>query len=501
MEIVKQKVGYYREVCSFSEIREEINDVVIPDTNPDFESVISAFASCTVTEKSLVSGCIRSSGTLETTVYYDSSASENGYLLQNSFSFSMSFDLNKVFPDDKLIFSVKAAETVCEVINSRKIRIKVKLIVSAQIFRADEINISGDILSEDTEGINVLTEKTEMTVLSEIKEKQFAFSEEIRISEDEISGDPDIIRWDSVWSAGEIKKMQNKAMIRGSVEISAYFFEDDFKKAVKRTYTLPFTQIVECSAEENDDLLTYINQEKCLIKAEMKEDGISLKCDLCVTASLMVFKKVETDILSDAYSTQFDTEALTEEVTVFGRLTDVRKESLMEGRFNTPDGVARIIDFCVLGCVLFDNDAITAEYFASVMYENEMGQIRNDKVILSFDPKTEKGIIACSCFAGAEKINVRTDASGAVISFDGFFNAKKQSFTVIEQLSDIKADKTKTRDNGKGNLVLKRAEKNETLWDMAKKYGTTRAAILSSNDIIQEVGVTEGKLIMIPFVK
>ncbi len=502
MEIIKQKIGYYRDVCAFSEIRELVNDVVVPDTNPDFESAMSVFAVCTIDEKSLVSGGIKTSGTVDTTIYYDSSASESAYLLQNSFPFVLNFEENETTSEDKLILSVKVVETLCEIINSRKVRLKVKLLSSVQVLRKDELCLCGEIINGEQDGINCLTEKTEVTLCSDINEKQFGFFEEIRPSENDIPLNGRIIRWNGFWSAGEVKKMQNKVMIRGGAEINVYFADEAFKNVSRRTYTVPFTQIVECSAEENDFVSVDIKQVKCNLNKVIKDDGIFLECDMTASASVMVFRKTEADLLTDAYSTFYLTEPVTEKVNISGEITDFRKECEIEGRFSVSDGVSGIIDYSVSGCIISCDGSIRANYFATLLYENVMGKIKCTSIRLSSEAKKEKGIIPSSCFAEAEKINVRIDATGAVISFIGLINAKKQSCSMREQVQDLKIDKkAKRNSNMKGNLILKRSDKNESIWDIAKKFGTTKSAILSANEAVIGNDSAEGNLIIIPFVR
>ena len=93
MEVLKQRLGRYKEVYAARDIKEEIMEVIVPDCNPDYEREICTHAVARVTEKSMLSGNLRVSGGLRAFTHYDSQASENMYLINAETKFSYSVDI------------------------------------------------------------------------------------------------------------------------------------------------------------------------------------------------------------------------------------------------------------------------------------------------------------------------------------------------------------------------------------------------------------------------
>ena len=97
-----------------------------------------------------------------------------------------------------------------------------------------------------------------------------------------------------------------------------------------------------------------------------------------------------------------------------------------------------------------------------------------------------------------EEVQGSIGARGIEVRFPVLFRieAEKQARKVC--ISGVKLDTETTRDfSGAHSLVLRTLGRQETAWDIAKKYNTTIAAILAANQLTEEP-LPHDKLLLIP---
>jgi len=293
MELVKKRIGQYKEIYSKCEVREEIIEVIVPDSNPDCEYASYTFASCRTNEKSILSGTVRVSGELKIKVQYSALASEKMYTVESTAPLSYSFDAGDLQPEDRLILSINVAEATSETINSRKIRIRVKLNACISVMRLDNCEVSEDIIYDAQECICSKCDEHTKELCVDVAEKHISFTEEIPLDEGDIASLYKILKQNCTWSSSEIKVMQNKLMLRGKATLNVYGCRDDSWESKCHTYTLPFSQIIECRNAFEGDSADVIYSPRCVdVKIDFKEDDKAcLVCELSADAVAFVNRK------------------------------------------------------------------------------------------------------------------------------------------------------------------------------------------------------------------
>ncbi|MBR4304039.1 MAG: DUF3794 domain-containing protein [Clostridia bacterium] len=504
MEVLKQRLGRYKEVYAARDIKEEIMEVIVPDCNPDYEREICTHAVARVTEKSMLSGNLRVSGDLRAFTHYDSQASENMYLINAETKFSYSVDIPAGLPDDTATVTVRVLSASVEVLNSRKIRIKTKILSDVAVYRMENIELSEDACGSHGDGINVKTEDIEQTSCIDMAEKKITFTEEIRLSDEEISRFARVTRWNWLWEKEEIKILQNKIMVRGTVRLTMYGCALDGVKIDSKEYLLPFSQVVECrNVSESDMVELRFANEYCYAQIIPKDDtNTCLVCEASADANVFVYRKTEGKLLLDLYSTVYETDAVSEKIYIGQCDTDYNAHVSAQGRLQTVNGVNRVIDSCAYVVCRYAKDKIGMAFYVSVMYEDGLGNVQSARMIIENDAEMPDNLINSSvcCTVKALSVSVEDAYLNAVIEAD--LSAKLKNGRYYDQISSCVLDTSKSRQRcTKGNLVLRYPEKDETVWEIAKCYGTTVSAIMSANDMDDESKIACDRLIMIPFVK
>ncbi len=504
MEILKQRLGRYKEVYSSREIREEIIDVIVPDSNPDCEREICTHAVSKVTDKSMLSGSIRVSGDIKACTHYDASASESMYAINADTKFSYSFDVQGGLPDDTFGVSLSVLQAETEVLNSRKVRIKVKLVAAISVFRIENTELSEDVCSVQAEGVNIKSKEIVQTPCIDIAEKNINFTEEIKLSEEEIFKLSRIIRWSSRYRTEEIKILQNRVMVRGVAQLRIYGWCDSSSRCEEKEYILPFSQVIECrNVCDTDTVEVVLADNCCCANLFAGDDGCTLlRCDISVDARLFVYRNIEGKLLLDMYSTEYETQVSAQKVYITEGHTDCSVSVSARDKIDCQTGVGRVIDSRLCNMCSLRGDKVRLSLFVAVLYEDGMGVLRTARTVLDASADVPQNTVSSSVVCSVDALSVTGEADGISVSVEITVCSKVIQGYFCDQVESCVLDTTqKRKKNTKGNLVLRYPEKDESVWSIAKLYGTTKAAIMSANDMEDEAQLTCGRLIIIPFVR
>ncbi len=504
MEILKQRLGRYKEVYSTREIREEIIDIIVPDCNPDYEREICTHAVSKITDKSMLSGCIRVSGDIKACTHYDAAASESMYVMNADTKFSYSFDIPGGLPDDTFGVTLSVLQAETEVLNSRKIRIKAKLLAVISVFRIENTELSADVCTVQAEGINIKTKDIIQMPCIDIAEKNISFTEEIKLSEEEIFKLSRIIRWSGRYRTEEIKILQNRVMVRGVAQLRIYGWCDGSGRCEEKEYILPFSQVIECrNVCETDSVEVVLEDNCCSACVNTKDDGGTiLRCDVSVDARLFVYRNIEGSILLDMYSTEYETQVSAGKIYITEGYNDYSASVSVRDRIGSQSGISRILDSRVSTMCACRSDKVRASFFVSVLYEDGLGALRTARTVLDASADVPQNVISSSVICNVDGLTVNGEADGISVAVEATVCAKIIQGYFCEQVENCVLDTTqKRKKNTNGNLVLRYPDKDESVWSIAKFYGTTNAAILSANDMDDETQLTCGRLIIIPFVR
>ena len=503
MEILKHRLSRYKEVYTATEIKEETLDVIVPDCNPDYEREICSYAVARVTDKSMLSGSLRVSGDIRAFTHYDSQASENMYLVNADTKFGYSFDIPSGLPEDTACITVRVLSTVSEVLNSRKIRIKVKIAAEYAVYRMENIELSEDVCGSQGDGINVKTKHVDQTSCIDIAEKRINFTEEIRLSNDEAAQFARIIRWNWKWEKEEMKVLQNKIMVRGTVKVSVFGCATEGVRIESKEYILPFSQVVECkNVCETDDIFIKFANDCCFVHIVEKDDTPCLVCEANTDMHALIYRKSEIKLLLDVYSTQFDTDVRSEKIYISRCDSDFHTDIKCQGKSQAENGVNRILDYSAYTACTYMRGVLKPVFCVTVIYEDGLNCVQTVRMILENTSEVQDEIVLSTATCRVKNLNVYFESATLIADIEAEIIAKIKNSCVYDHIVSCAMDTSKPRQRRvSGNLILRYPEKDETVWEIAKCYGTTVTAIMSANGMDDESAIDSDRLIMIPFVK
>lgn len=396
----------------------------------------------------------------------------------------------------------------CRAVSQRKITVEGNIAVLFRIF-TDKTKE----LPESAEGSGVQCRKKQMQYENLIcrKEKVFDMGETAKVPQGKAPVGK-ILRVSSRATLDSKKAVADKLLIKGDLYTEIlYLSEDEEGKVDKMIHSMPISQIIDMPGIEENSLCSVIlkvRQISAQRKADSSSQGrlieIAAKCSAAVKCS-----EIKTAcVIDDCYSISHDIEGeySLEEFTFPVHTMDEQKTVVCN-----VDMSSEVSNVLHIWCsdLSFDmkgkNDKATANCTATlgVLYLDSKGvpafseknadfeincKLKDSYEYLKCDLETQVRDIEWK-ITGKDKLEVKMKI-GVLCNI-----SSSESMRVIKNVR-VLTEKKSADDTA---LTLYFCTKDEDLWDIAKKYNTTKEAIQAENSIAGDV-TEKDDMILIPWV-
>lgn len=480
VKLQRESISFFRKLVDTCFNHEETMELIVPDTLPDVMDIVNTDGTVLLRSKEADIGKITVSGVVRTHIVYNPEGSRGLRNLMVQIPFSASVEGNDLSPSAKLVVKADLSSVDAKVINSRKLIARADVMLSISAFAEDELQITNGI-ADDTD-IETLKTSAEVTPIVEVKEKTFSFSDELSFS----SSKPPIgaILKSSVRLAAEdLKTVGSKLIIKGNAYISVIYASTGNGEIVPNDFTLPFSQIMELNEESDNTAFSvglmptgvYIQED-----AEGGSGAHGISVEIAAVSQLVIWKKMNIEYMSDAYSTACETDCTKGEYTLNSLKSSNTIRDNMRGTISMPNQVRSIISSRVYpGRVRRDENGYSAGMNAAVLYLTEEGRIMSasERFEISFGYDMT-GDAETAAVMNINEAFVSPTAGGVELRVPVELNIREYANVAIDPLTDIRLDEENQKDySGMPSVVLCRVGTNDSLWSLAKRYNSTRELI------------------------
>lgn len=312
---------------------------------------------------------------------------------------------------------------------------------------------------------------------------------------------------------GEIRKINNKIMVKGEAVVEIVYVPAGDKTAAERfKHTLPINQILEFEGmEERFTGDVALKCTACEVMLRSDGDGICRSADIAlgVDAAVTMWETKELAVISDAYSV--------------GRAVDLKKETC---KFISPvcelnetetvnsvvqiggEGVSAVLDVfaeagepaveCRNGVI-----AVSGSMKLSMLLRDSEGSLMSYEKMVDF---TTQRKLDCDCGSVAAAPSVTVTSVDWSLSGDSAVETRVEitvngtvfSEMNIEAVTGIGFYDTQP-ERSKNAVTVYFPEKEESLWGIARRYNTTVKAIAEEN-ALEGDSTGDLKILFIPAV-
>lgn len=477
------------------------DDVNVPDAKHDVQRIIISQGELKVEEIKIVESYAKISGKIVYQILYATEGAEQKMdSLQGKLSFEEMVYVDEV-PEGQLYLIAHTVEVTPTIIHSRKINMKIMVEMELNSDKMKEEEVTLDM--EDVKPLYKKYKSKELLKLHTSKKDTYRIKEELGIP-----GTKENIGT-LLWSEAASRKLDTRMgtdelLLRGELQIFC-FYESLEGKLDWVEQVIPYEGRIECQgAQEGMFHHLYAELADENIEARMDEDGEMriVGVEATLEIRLAVYEEEKMDILEDVYSLEQVCVPQIDKMSFESLVMQNHSKCKVTEQLVLPELKDEILQIChSSGYLQTEHTEITE---AGILVEGILNvcflYVRSDDTVpfdiwqgmVPFSHTIESNEVTpdmkYDIVSSLEQLSVGLLGSGemevkAILSFNNFLRKP----ILVENISDLQMQPIDMEQMEKTPGIIGYVVKEqEDLWDLAKKYSTTKEGIMEVNNMTQE---------------
>ncbi len=481
MEIAFQKKEFACLYPAVNEVQntEQTQELRLPDGMPDIGKVLCAWGQTILRGKEWRSDCLNVSGGMLMWVLYAPEDGSESRIVDGWLPFQMRWQLPPDTAEGSLRVMPLTRFADARSISPRKLMLRSGVGVLAQGYVPTKMERWE--CANAPEGVELLQRRYPVRLPREMGEKTFSLEEELA------GEDMQLLYYSLRPEITEQKVLSGKIAFRGNANLHLLGRTPE-GQVLSRDFSLAFSQFAELHENFEPDAQTDI---LCAVtNLELEQEGQTLRVRCTISAQYLVDQITQVETIADAYAPGRELEIQTQMLNAPAILekrtemvpgeanTDIRESQPVDIRF-LPDfpkqyrengGISLEIPGTVQLLFQEENGNLRA---ASSRWEGKLNWSAGDNVSLTAVPLAPS---APQMGVSGGRSTLRAELPLQLTATGGQGIGMVSALTLGEQTG---------ADAQRPSLILRRAGE-DTLWELAKKTGSTVAAIRSANKLQEE---------------
>lgn len=502
MEIntTKETLNVNKVICEKKEMINIQGDMIVPDSKPDILNTITTSGNVCLYKKEVMDGKIRLDGNILTYIMYlADGSSDNVRGLNTGLDFSETMNI----PELEAGMNVDVVPTIkfieCKVINGRKIGIKVTLEMFMKVYSKESVEI---VTGLSDENIQVLSQNMKLnSLLGDGSTKAFVKENVTIPNTDNLA---EILNMQICLVDKDIKISYNKVLAKSEVEVKmAYLTEDG--RICKLQTRLPLVGFIDMPniKEENICETTYMIRNILVKPNSIEEHSVYIEME--VEISCMAYEEKEIRTIQDMYCPG---QKMNFNKTMVNTITDKQfKRNIcnIREKVNVPElesgtivdvGINPIInkENRLNGKIVFEGELELNFIFT----DNSAVGVNSKKMTVPFEQTIDGVPENCRTDTNIEVNSQEFLNQAGVVSVNSDLNFETDSYrtAAIPVINDITS--TPEEDLEDYSVIIYVVKAGDTLWKIAKRFGSTVDDIVRVNGIERPDRLNVGEKIYIP---
>ncbi len=503
LETVNENLCVNKLIATKKDIIMIEGDMIVPDSKPDILNTICTSGVVCVYKKEILDEKVRIDGNINTYIMYladDTKDKVRGLNTSLDFSEIIPVSNAKEGMDARIQTKLKSIE--CKVINGRKIGMKATLEVDIQIYAKEEVGIINNLIN--AEGIQMLKEDLQVNSLVGMGENKIYAKDNISI--DNIDNLAEILKTDITMVDKDIKISYNKILAKAEAKVKIMYLTEDNRVNSMET-KIPIVGFVDIPNVTEEDICDLDYEIKNMIIKPNAPEEHSIYMELEMGVSAVVYEEKQINLIQDLYSPCENLEFNKKKITTITN-KQTRKETKQIRETIEVEGIEgkNIIDVDVNPVIekqetMSNRMVYTGDLEINIVLSNQELQMEVRNAKIPFEYMVE-GI------EDAESCNSRLDMEVASQDFiiqeggkissnvDLVMNHNMYRNTNINVMDEIQTNGEREAEDY--SLILYIVKKGDSLWKIAKRYGSTVDDIVRTNGIEDENKIIPGQKLFIP---
>lgn len=504
LELKKEAIKCYEVLENTSLVQDESLETIVPDQLPDIGRLLTSEGQVFLRSCETHDGKAELRGVIRAVVLYTADNDPSIQKMNFEIPFVMIGECEK--DTSVLRASIRAEDFTTRTLNPRKVQAQCRLLASLEPYRKAEVSYSTEVEAPEELGIETQLQEELLSTVAFLPEKDFTYEETLALSASRGSA-ADILLTRIRGTVSDAKIIGKKIAVKGT-----YFVDCLFKytsgTCEMSSFELPFSQIIDCENDVDAEMkvmavLHLTGAETKLIMAEEDRPSLSFTAYSHLELTLVQEKKVP--ILSDLYSTVYPEEIEMGRMRLLSPAELTVRRQIVQESLELGAAAASVLSVrAECGSVALSHSDGVSELHAPLrvhlIYQGEEGRIlaaeRNLEARLLLPDLGDKNVIITA--ESGDELSAAPTGDGIALRLPVDFYIRESTAHQVGFVSAARCDTEHPKDLSKApSLILRRRGAGESLWSIAKHYGTTISEILAANGG-GESELTPGELILIP---
>lgn len=489
-------------------------EVLLPETKPEIVKVLAIDGDVEVTSSKLVQDKIIVNGFVKFRIMYNSNdENQMVHSIDSSTDFREEIEIEGI--NDQMTAEVKAniEHIDYELINEAKIEVKAVLEILGKAKTNNSIDIVKDISGE--KGLQVLKEKIRYKEIIGANSTSALVKEAFELK-DEMPDILDVLRTDAKVVEKETKVVDDKVIVAGIVQCGIMYIGDDDNNRINYVnHEIPFTHFVEMAGVQKDmncSLSLKLDDINYDVKEDIEGNIRVIDVESLVKVDARVYEYKDKEVTVDAYSTNKKLNVNKQEILITENIKQITSESVVKGVINTSeegikvnnvyhiDSKSTITDyrtmenkliiegFLDLSMVFNDRSSEPVKIIKyQIPFKNyvDMEEVDDSEIDIEID-----NIIKDIKY---EKIN-ETEVEVEVLTQNNININRIKKFSIVTKA--VETDEEIDMES-RPSITIYIVQKDDTLWDIAKRYNTTTEELIKTNEILSPENIMPGEKLII----
>lgn len=488
-------------------------DFVLPDYCADIFRILKCIVSARVLSQSVNGGKLTFEMCVAARVLYCSENDSKVNCIVQKMNYTKSVDIDESCTDPSITITPHCDYVNCRVISPR--RLDIRGAVTSKIKVVCEKKQS---IVTGASGCNIQLKKRLLTYPAKrlTADKRVTVIETLELAADKPPVSQ-VIRTDCFIEPAEQKIIAGKLVTKGSARIGMLYSCTDAsgeETLESMKFSIPFSQIIDVDGiDENYEASVDITASGCEI-IPSSDSQSSLECELVMLVRCVAVRYETADVVTDAYSTCFECEIKSGESSMDSIPVSVTQSLVSKASASYPDeNIRRVYDSWAEAdntTVRYDEDkkafVVSGNTKFCVLAGSESGHpvfLETDEPFEQEIPVPEQfsdlGECRCEPTAAVRSCEYRMpDANTVELTAELNVRCTMSASAAKSIVSDITVltDKPKQKSSDCA-IKLCFCSEQEDIWEIAKRYSTSIAAIMEENELTDET-LTHSGMLLIP---
>ncbi|MDR0838786.1 MAG: DUF3794 domain-containing protein [Oscillospiraceae bacterium] len=507
LSLTREKLNYAENVLSDTRTAEEAMEIIVPDALPDILRLIGADAEVFVRSKDTSAGRVTVSGTAAVTVVYVPDGDAGLRRVNLELPYSISAEDPRVTAASRVTARVNLRGADASVLNPRKIAVRAAVTAELRCYNDAELDVPVGLEPNANADIELLPGEAELSLATDVREKAFVVSDEYQVP---ASNPPvgEILKSNVALIPEDTKVVGSKLIFRGTARVALLYASGD-GEAASCAFETEFSQILElenAGADSEFEIIPLLTGAYIEADASPGGDARRVTAELHLAAQCVARSKRRLVYIGDAYCSKYGLETSRLPLVVENSLGERAVSGVLRGTLDAPD-ISRVISVSARPgtpehAVENGELALRCPVTVNALYAAGDGSVRATSGSFDLDASIPDANASNRYATRAEltqDIYGVANENGIELRIPVDIRADETERGEYSPISAVSYDEENPLDlSNLPSLVISRAAAGDTLWNLAKRYHSTRELILQANGLEDEDAVADAEMLIIP---